>query len=390
VFFDDYRKGQHKKLSANDFWNIAGRAGRTLVDNYGKIILPFNSDTSVLTAKGILENSANELVSALADLFENADYIEQTLNDSGLSSLIGQYSDSLSPLVQYFVHLLSVGENEYYVTEIEDLFKDTLEYYILDTEDKKQKFISICKSIYLHIQSKYQEKGLLSFADKTGFSVPSVLSVMSATSNNPTIKDLNGWTKEAIFNKGNSANLAEKISIIAALRETKLGVENSTMPFNPDLYAKIVINWVKGEKLVNIADLHPTFKMQNDDKKDEKNITDFVKKMNDIRFKTSWGLSALEGIVRGNQEEINDSFIPSLVYFGVDNEKSLALRMIGVPRSLSTSLQPILEGNLNQYSFKDLRSKMKNLTNSDWDSLRPSNSTLNGMEWKRISEILVN
>ncbi len=391
VFFDDYRKGQFDKLSANDFWNIAGRAGRTLVDNYGKIILPFNSETNIQHAKGLLQNSANELVSVLADLFENADYIEQTLsNDNGLYKLMGEYSSSLSPLIQYFVHLLTVGENEYFVTEIEDLFKDSLEYYLLDTEDKKQKFISICKSIYLHIQSKYQDRGVLSFADKTGFSVPSVLNVMVSASQNRNIKDLNKWKKEEIFNLNNSDNLAEKISVIAALKETKLGIENSTLPFNPDLYAKIIINWVKGNKLVNIADLHPTFNLQNQTEKEaEKRITNFVKKMNDIRFKASWGLSALEGIVRGNENEIKDSFIPSLVYFGVDNEKSLALRMIGVPRSLSTSLQNILQGNLNQYSFQELRNKVKNLTNSNWDELRPRNSTLSGTEWKRISEILV-
>ncbi|MDR0681429.1 MAG: DEAD/DEAH box helicase [Dysgonamonadaceae bacterium] len=389
VFFDDYRKGQYDKLSANDFWNIAGRAGRTLVDNYGKIILPFNSEVNIRNAKDLLKNSANELVSVLADVFENAGSIEQTLNDGSLSNLLRQYSNSLSPLIQYFVHLLSVGENEYYATEIEDLFKDSLEYYLLDTEDKKQRFISICKSIYLYIQSKFQDRGLLAFADKTGFSVPSVLNVMSAASENPTIKDLNNWTNEALFNKHSSANLAEKISVIAALKETQLGIENSTLPFNPDLYAKIVINWVKGDKLVNIANLHPFFKMRNDEKKDEKNITDFVKQMNDIRFKTSWGLSALEGIVRGNQDEINDSFIPSLVYFGVDNEKSLAFRMIGIPRSLSVSFQHILDKELNQYSLKDLRNKVKNLTNADWDTFKPSNSKLNGMEWKRISEILV-
>lgn len=391
VFFDDYRKGQANKLSSNDFWNITGRAGRTLVDNYGKIILPFNSKTNIQQAKNLLKNSANELISVLADLFENADYIEQILsNDSGLYKLMDEYSSSLSPLIQYFVHLLTVGDNEYFVTEIEDLFKDSLEYYLLDTEAKKQKFISICRVIYLHVQSKYQDKGVLTFADKTGFSVPSVLNVMASASRNKNIKDLNKWNKEEVFNINNSDNLAEKISVIAALKETKLGVENSTLPFNPDLYAKIIINWVKGNKLANIADLHPTFSLQNQTEKEvEKRITDFVSKMNDIRFKASWGLSALEGIVRGNESEIKDSFIPSLVYFGVDNEKSLALRMVGVPRSLSNSLQNILQGNLNQYSFKKLRNRVKSLTNTDWDALRPRNSTLSGMEWKRISEILV-
>ncbi|WP_459507640.1 DEAD/DEAH box helicase [Aquirufa ecclesiirivi] len=391
VFFDDYRKGRDNKLDANDFWNIAGRAGRTLVDNYGKIILPFNSSTNINSARDLINNSANELTSVLAELFENADIIQQKLNETnGLNELFKDYSNSLSPLIQYFVHLLTVGENEYFVSEIEDLFKDSLEYYLLDTQEKKEKFISICKSIYLHIQSKYQSQGgALSFADKTGFSVPSVLKVMAEASQNEEINNLISWNKEQIFNKHNIVNLTEKIRVIASLRETNLGIDESFAQFNPELYANIIIDWVKGDKLSNIANQHPTFNIQNKSEEEtEKRITDFVKKMNDIRFKASWGLSALEGIVRG-KEEIKDSHIPSLVYFGVDNEKALAFRMIGAPRALSFSLQNILDKNLNEYSYKSLRNRVNSLTNSDWDGLKPSNSSLNGMEWKRISEILI-
>lgn len=391
VFFDDYRKGRDNELSANDFWNIAGRAGRTLVDNYGKIILPFNSDKNIKHGKRLITQSANELTSVLAELFENAELIERYLQKNNkLGELFIKYSNSLSPLIQYFVHLLTVGGNDYYVSEIEDLFKDSLEYYLLDTTEKKEKFISICKTIYLHIQSIFQNnKGAFVFADKTGFSVPSVLQVMTEASNNPNIKNLDSWSKEQLFNRNNSANLTEKIKVIATLRETNLGIDDSISHFNPELYAKIIINWVKGDKLANVANQHPAYNLQSKDQiKTEKRITDFVKKMNDIRFKASWGLSALEGIVR-DDEDVKDSHIPSLVYFGVDNEKSLAFRMIGIPRALSFSLQNILDDNLNQYSFKDIRNKVKTLSNADWDGLKPKNSSLEGLEWKRITEILV-
>lgn len=390
VFFDDYRRGRFNKLDSNDFWNIAGRAGRTLVDNYGKIILPFNSDTNIQTAKELIKDSANELTSVLAELFENADRIEQQLQyENGLNHLFKEYHNSLTPLIQYFVHLLTVGENEYFVTEIEDLFKDSLEYYLLDTAEKKERFIGICKSIYLNIQSKYQDKGVLTFANKTGFSVPSVLKVMGAASRNEGIRDLNSWKKEELFNTQDVSNLTEKIKVIAALRETNLGLDDSSRPFNPALYAQIVTSWVRGEKLMNIANHHPAFNIQNKSEEEtERRVTEFVKKMNEIRFKTSWGLSALEGIVRGN-EDIKDSYIPSLVYFGVDNEKSLALRMVGVPRSLSFSMQDVLSDNLNQHSFRNIRERIKNLNNSDWDNFKPENSNLSGMEWKRITEILV-
>ena len=99
VFFDDYRRGQHDKLDANDFWNIAGRAGRTLVDNYGKIILPFNSDVNIQNARNLISSGANVLTSVLAELFENADIIERKLTeDNGFNELFRSYSNSLSPL----------------------------------------------------------------------------------------------------------------------------------------------------------------------------------------------------------------------------------------------------------------------------------------------------
>ncbi|MBT2620354.1 DEAD/DEAH box helicase [Chryseobacterium sp. ISL-6] len=389
VFFDDFRRGQHSRLDSNDFWNIAGRAGRTLVDNYGKIIMPFNSAANINNAKELIKDSANVLTSVLAQLFDNADSIERSLTTpNGFTHLFSNYSDSLVPLFQYFVHLLNVSEHEYYITEIEDLFKDSLQYHLLDDNDKREKFISICKSIYLHLQNNYKDRGVIAFADKTGFSVPSVLNVMREARSNIEIRDLSTWSKEQLFDSSNQQNLTEKIKVIAALRETRLGVQANT-PFNAELYAKIIIDWVKGDNLVSIANLHPTFNIQDANAHDTENrITNFVKKMNDIRFKASWGLSVLEGIVKGDTD-IKDSHIPSLVYFGVDNEKSLAFRMIGVPRSLAFSFQNLIEGNLNEYSYRSLRNTVSSLTNNDWDDFRPRNSSLTGMEWKRISEILV-
>ena len=63
--------------------------------------------------------------------------------------------------------------------------------------------------------------------------------------------------------------------------------------------------------------------------------------------------------------------------------------MIGIPRVLSNSFSRLIEGNINQYSFKTLRDRVNGLTNADWDALRPNNSALTGMEWKRITKILV-
>lgn len=389
VYFDTLYKGQSKKenlLTSNDFWNIAGRAGRTMVDDYGKIILPFNSKGNRQKAIDIVQKSAEELVSVLSKLFIDRDAILNILSNSDLAFpyLLYHYKDSFGPLFQYFIHLLNVSKNEY-VQDVEDLFKDSFLYSKLNVVERSE-FIELCSKIYQAIDSKYSSiSGLLSFADKTGFSVPSVLKIMTENSKNSTISNLESWTPENLFNRLNPTNLTEKVKVIATLRETELGTDSNKSSFNPELVAKMLISWVHGDKLNVISGIHPHFK--NEDITQQ--ITDFVTYMNGARFKASWGLSALEGIVKGVDKDINDSYVPSFVYYGVNNKKSLALRMIGIPRSLSMSLSEAITGDISTYSYARLRNIIKGLSLKEWDEYKPIQSNLSGEEWKRVVDILL-
>lgn len=387
VFFDSLWKGDDT-IKPSDFWNISGRAGRTLVDNFGRIILPFNSSENREGAKKLLEESSQQLVSVLSELFINSDKILQRMKreNFSISNLIADYYRSLSPLVQYFIHLIRTSNQNEYSTQIEDLFKDSLEYYMLDSVDKKEKFIQICKEIYLHIQKKYNDPGILSFADKTGFSVPSILSVMHEKKRNGSVSDLSGWAPDAVFNASNISNLTEKVRVISSLRETQMGTDSQQAPFEPEHIARILVGWVKGAKYADLSLIHPTYEAEIDS---SKRITEFINKMNDIRFKASWGLSALEGIVKGNSEDFKDSFIPSLVYYGVDDEKALMLRMVGVPRSISKTMANFFDKSPELYRLSDVRKKIKDFSSRDWDDISPNTSVLSGQEWKRIAQILI-
>ena len=111
--------------------------------------------------------------------------------------------------------------------------------------------------------------------------------------------------------------------------------------------------------------------------------------MNDVRFKASWGLSALEGIVKGVDGNVVDSYVPSYVYYGVGDKKALAMRMIGIPRSLSASLSQIIDGDISNYTYKQLREHVNSLSLHDWDAVIPRGSRLSGAEWQRIASILM-
>lgn len=385
VYFDSFRKGTHL-LSTNDFWNISGRAGRTMVDDVGKIILPFHDKNSITTAKSIIAKSAEDLCSVLASLFINREDVLHKLNtEHGIYELIDSYPESFVPLFQYFVHLLNVSENDY-SADVADLFKDTLVYNLIEDVDKSA-VIDLCKQIYLVIQTRYSTySGAMKYADKTGFSVPSVLKIMREKAQNDDIANIESWEPSSIFNAKDSSNLANKIKVISELKETEMGTQSNRAPFNADLIAKMLIGWVKGDKLNSISTVHPYFKNVDDA---TTRVSSFIRYMNDIRFKASWGLSALEGVVRGNEDDMKDTYIPSFVYYGVDDKKSLAMRMLGVPRLLSASLSQIIEGNIANYSFSKLRNNIQSLQISDWDSLTPHSSKLSGGEWRRIVQILM-
>ena len=269
---------------------------------------------------------------------------------------------------------------------MDELFKDSLVYYMLENEQQKTEFIELCKQIYLTIQTRYADNiGILKYADKTGFSVPSVLKIMQQKSTNTDISDLSTWNMDVMFNRNNPKNLTAKIKAISELRETGLGTDDKSAPFNPELVAKMLIQWVKGDKINTISSTHPHFVNTDTDKQ----LTEFVTYINQLRFKASWGLSALEGIVKGNENEMKDSYIPSYVYYGVDNSNALAMRMLGIPRSLSSSLSNIISGNISEYSFSKLRNIIRTLSLKDWDNFKPKNSNLTGDEWKHIVSILM-
>ena len=395
VFFDSFLKGRQnrnvhwtqKRLSINEFRNISGRAGRTLVDNVGTIIIPFNSKKNRDDyAEYYLSKDAEEISSALLDLILSYEEIIKAFGEENNSydrAKIFEKHESLSSLVQYLIHLLNVSDDEYYSNELDDLFRDSLGFKLLEGDDKKEKFLRICRTLYNDLNNR-TSKSVLKYADKTGFSVPSVLEIMNAKKDNEQISNNESWKSDTLF-KADNDYLTSKIEVIGHLREVKLGTESDEAPFNPKLIANILKGWVQGENLSNLSKLHPTF--SNDDDR----LNNFVTYLTQTVFKSSWGLSALEGIVNSTESEdiAENSHIPSMVYYGVDKESAVPLRVMGAPRGIASNLSSIIYSDQEPKTYQDLRNSIKGFSSKDWDEVRPSNSTLNGKEWKQVTKILM-
>ena len=182
--------------------------------------------------------------------------------------------------------------------------------------------------------------------------------------------------------------MTDKIAVVGHLKEVKIGTDSKKSEFNPKVVAKILVRWVNGANISDLSKVHPYFKDMK-----EGRINKFISYLTQATFKSSWGLSALEGIVNSNNDDIEDtnSYIPSMVYYGVRKKESIALRMLGVPRTLSDSIAQSILVNVKDKpkSLNQIRTKIKNISDKNWENMKPSNSKLSGKEWKEITNILL-
>ena len=384
LYVDDTRKGRKGHLSVSEFRNLAGRAGRTLVDDVGKVIFPFNSEANTKRAKSYLSQDASEVASAIAAFAAKSEAILSTItggNGSARSDLLYK-EEAMLPLLQYFVHLLSVAEEDQYHDQLDEILSDSFGYYSLQGEAQKRKFLQLCKVMYGELSDR--PKGVLRYADKTGFSVPSVLSIMKSKSTDGNLRDPARWEPSVIFD-AHSGALAEKISIIGKLREVGLGTDSKASPFNPKLVADILIGWVNGENVSSLSNRHPHYRsMEPDDK-----MIEFVTYLTQATFKSSWGMSVLEGIACSSGDELaENSYIPSMIYYGVATKEAVSMRMLGYPRSVSERLAGLIWEKDGPKTYGEVRRKVESLTMRDWEVIRPSQSALSSREWRAVSTVL--
>src|SRR5439155_13261219 len=123
VLVETLRKGD-KDLTHQDFWNIAGRAGRTLMDHTGIVAFPVSREDKLRRIEEFLRGEAEAIVSQLSSLVDQADEIVQMFNLQGLKEW-----PELSPFLQFLAHAMRVARTPALAEEIEDLLRASLIYH---------------------------------------------------------------------------------------------------------------------------------------------------------------------------------------------------------------------------------------------------------------------
>ncbi len=347
-----------EEMPPEDFWNIAGRAGRVGQDSIGIIALIAKDDSDIEKLKTFINKQTHALNSSLIAMVKEAMENEH-MDIEDLGKIVYQ-QPTWSAFVQYLTHSYKqMGESANFITEIEQVLRGTFgfEKLRLENRDWSNKFIRGVEN-YARYMQEPENKGPIKLVDSTGFSLQSVNALLQKAG----IKNINkdSWNQELFTNS--STELQKMIGVlieIPELRNNFEDIKSKTNTQNGNTISLVIKDWVNGESIENIAENY--FKTENIDM--DEAITKCGQSLyGKITQTASWGLSALLSSTVGEIEE--DEFkelsnLPARVYYGVNNDDAIMLRLVGVPRIASNELSKILP-NIKDESVTNVRNILKN------------------------------
>jgi len=369
VIVETLKKGD-QNLAYQDFWNIAGRAGRALVDSLGVVAFPACNAAKRIAWENFLQKEALEISSQLAELIDQTDRIGTTFNLQTTSRW-----PQMGELMRFLAHAMrTAGETEA-AAELDDILRASLIYYQVRRREPQlaEKFVKLCR-LYLDSISRYTP-GVLTLSDQTGFATPSVLALLAESSRVPDIKNIATWRPSGFFGH-DVERLTECIRIIGDLPEMRLG-EGTGGPFNPERVAHILRDWVNGEALATLAQRYDVTEASDVEAK----LSSFSQYLfSTLIGRASWGMGALEGVCFAGQHfDIGEDvgYIPSMIFYGVNRKEAVWLRMVGVPRIVADTLGDQWAQSKNEpESFDDIREWVNSLSDTEWGLSIPKASTL--------------
>jgi hypothetical protein len=321
-----------------DFWNIAGRAGRVDQGDLGVVVMAAQNDAKQKTLEQFIANAVGALNSTLIQMVQNAADAGKLLQLESLS-----YEPGWSAFVQYLAHTYrQIGDHEQFAAQIEQLLRGTLGFQAL-RKSHKGWADKLVQGVYLYAE---RLKGKpLSLVDATGFSWETVSNTLVRLGKERLPDDV--WTPELFGSRRDDLRRMMGVLLqVPELRESLQDVTGGTSP-DGDKLARIVCDWVQGR---------PLTEMSNDyfaHAPDEESSVDPVAAMTKccrsvfgrLTQTASWGLSALQSLTLGAtfdemsvDEQRSLRNLPARVYYGVNTDEAVALRLLGVPRTAAPAL----------------------------------------------------
>ena len=361
-------------MPAEDFWNIAGRAGRVSQGQMGVVALVAKDEVEASKRRDFIQRNTGDLNSALIQLAQAA---SDKLTDLGK---IVYTNPEWSSFLQYLVHTYrQMGQPSNFADQIEQVLRGTLGFEKLRASNS-QIASRLLAGIDAYVTYIAQPRQPLKLVDSTGFSLQSIRTVLTNRGN----LGPDSWDRDRLFRAGDRT-LQDMMGVllrVPELRENLNSVLGGKAP-DGDKLALILKDWVNGEEVTTIAERY--FHEEGTD------ATTAMTKCGQNLFgklaqTSSWGLNALLAITASDMPDDERSQLanlPSQVFYGVSTDGAIALRLLGVPRRAATRLAESLNVSASS-SLPSIRLRVAGLSERDWNAALGSKGGVYRRAWRII------
>lgn len=328
-------------MPPQDFWNIAGRAGRVDQGDLGVVALAAQDDVKQQALEQFIDSSVAELNSTLIEMVQTAANAGLLLRLESLS-----HQPGWSAFVQYLAHTYrQIGNHEQFAAQVEQVLRGTLGFQAL-RKSHKGWADTLVQGVYAYAERiKGKPLGLV---DATGFSWESVSNTLVRLGQEQLPDDV--WSPELFA--GRRDDLRRMMGLLLQVPELREPLEEVTggTSANGDKLARIICDWVQGRPLTEMATAYFSQTVEEEGNDAQADSVAAMTKCCQSVFgrlaqTASWGLSALQSLTLGDAfdemsavEQRSLRNLPARVYYGVNTDEAVALRLLGVPRTAAPTL----------------------------------------------------
>lgn len=385
IIMASYSYPYTSEMPIRDFWNLVGRAGRAGQNDIGIVgaiigLKDTDYEQEFLKLASYVRKSTEELVSQLYHL------IEETINIGEEFNLSSQFfKPEWSQFMQYITHMFNQCQDLNEFEQKSDLFlRRTLGYSSIKPEKQKVLLMSVKE----YGEKLNENKGLAKLSDSTGFSMESLSITATKVRNLGVKQDILKGTE--LFK--NESGLKEIVGIMMTIPEIKKSMEE-IMPgrnlVQGDTIAKLTSDWVNGNALQNIASEYFG--------EDENAIANCCKAIySKLVNSATWGISSIQKLSFNDNNLSEDekrkiSNIPAMIYYGVNSEEAILMRMNNIPRSIAKNMGEIYKkdvSDLYEQSSSQVKKWIDKLPVEKWNEVSNSNKNISGKDYRRIWNVL--
>jgi len=369
VVFASHQYPYGQDMPPEDFWNIAGRAGRVDQGDLGIVALAAHNDAKAERLQKFIGRSVGALNSTLIEMVQQADAEGKLLQLETLS-----HQPGWSAFVQYLAHTYrQTGNHERFAAQVEQVLRGTLGFQAL-RKSHKGWADSLVQGVYNYAE---RIKGKpLKLVDATGFSWESVSNTLVRVNEANLTSEV--WSPELFGTRRD--DLRRMMGVLLQVPELREPLKEVTggAQSDGDRLARIICDWVQGRPLTEMATEYFANRSGEDEERagDEDSVAAMTRCCRSVFGRltqtASWGLSALQSLTLGDSFDAMSADdqrvlrnLPARVYYGVNSDEAVALRLLGVPRTAAAPLANALQVGASE-PLNEVRAKLRAANANTW------------------------